>query len=95
MTDVLADHQDATILSEIQTAQRAWGELYSQLDPLLTPIALVVLARASCDLLRRTAELPDTEQGLLLALTEYRHAVYAFAAFAEKLQSGSRRLQHP
>ena len=85
MTDVLADHQDVPVLSDTQTAQHAWSELYSQLDPLPAPIALRVLARASRDLLRRTAELPDTEQGLLLALTEYRHAVYAFAAVAEKL----------
>jgi hypothetical protein len=87
VTDVLADHQDATVLSEIQVAQHAWGELYSELDPLPASIALGVLARASRELLHRTAELPDTEQGLLVALTEYRYAVYALAALAEQLES--------
>lgn len=85
MTDVSADYPDVPVLSAIQTAQHAWGELCSQLYPLPAPIALSALAQASRDLLRRTAELPDTEQGLLLALTEYRHAVHAFAAVAEKL----------
>ena len=85
MTDVLADHQDVPVLSDTQMAQHAWSELYSQLDPLPRPVALGVLARVSRDLLRRTAELPDTEQGLLLALTEYRHAIFAFAEAADKL----------
>jgi hypothetical protein len=47
--------------------------------------ALKSLAVASRDLLRRTAELPDTEDGLLLVLTEYRYAVFAFALVADKL----------
>lgn len=85
MTVVLADHPEAPVLSDIQMAQHAWSEFYAHLDSLPGPIALSALARASRDLLCRTAELPDTEQGLLLALTEYRHAVYAFAAVAEKL----------
>ena len=89
MTDVLADHQGVLGLSATQMAQHAWTELYSQLDPLPGSVALGVLAQVSRDLLRRTAELPDTEQGLLLALTEYRHAVYAFSEAADKLQSGS------
>jgi hypothetical protein len=85
VTDVLADHQDVPVLSDAQTVQLAWSELCSHLDSLPAPIALSALARASRDLLRRTAELPDTEPGLLLALTEYRHAVYAFGVATEKL----------
>ena len=65
------------------SSTRSWIHCLGQL-------ALSVLARASRDLLRRTAELPDTEQGLLLALTEYRHAVYAFAEAADKLQSSTK-----
>lgn len=37
------------------------------------------------DLLRRTAELPDTEQGLLMVLIEYRYAVYAFVTTAHRV----------
>ena len=44
--------------------------------------ALQALADASRDLLRHTAELPDSEQGLLDVLAEYRYAVYAFLAIA-------------
>ena len=47
--------------------------------------ALQALAEAARDLLGRTAELPDTEHGLLLALTEYRYAVFAFTSVVEKL----------
>ena len=85
MTDVLADHQDVPALSDAQKLQHTWDELYANLELLPPSIALGVLARASRDLLRRTAELPDTEEGLLLALTEYRHAIFLFAAVAAKL----------
>jgi hypothetical protein len=47
--------------------------------------ALKSLALAGRDLLRRTAELPDTEQELLLVLAEYRYAIFAFAAVVDKL----------
>jgi hypothetical protein len=47
--------------------------------------ALRELAEVGRDLLRRTAELPDSEQGLLEVLIEYRYAVYAFAAAADKV----------
>ena len=47
--------------------------------------ALRKLSEAANDLLRRTAELPDTEQGLLSVLAEYRCAVYAFSTVVEKL----------
>lgn len=46
---------------------------------------LRALTEVSRDLLRRTAELPSTEQGLLDVLAEYRYAVYAFAALADAL----------
>lgn len=42
--------------------------------------ALQALANASRELLRKTAELPDSEQGLLDVLAQYRYAVYAFLA---------------
>lgn len=47
---------------------------------------LRALTEASRDLLRRTAELPDGEQGLLAALIEYRYAVYAFVATADRIR---------
>lgn len=46
--------------------------------------ALRDLAQAGRDLLRRAAELPDTEQGLLLVLAEYRLAIFALVAVAAK-----------
>lgn len=46
---------------------------------------LRALTEASRDLLRRTAELPDSEQGLLAVLIEYRYAVYAFVAAADRI----------
>jgi hypothetical protein len=52
----------------------------------MAPIpGLRALIEVSRDLLRRTAELPETEQGLLGVLAEYRYAVYAFAALADAL----------
>ena len=47
--------------------------------------ALHALAEASRDLLRRSAELPDTERGLLAVLAEYRYAVYALVSIGEGL----------
>lgn len=47
--------------------------------------ALQALTEAARDLLSRTAELPDTEHGLLLVLREYRYAVFAFTSVIEKL----------
>jgi hypothetical protein len=47
--------------------------------------ALQALSAAARDLLARTAQLPAGERELLGVLTEYRHAVFAFAAVAEKL----------
>lgn len=46
---------------------------------------LRALTEVSRDLLRRTAELPDTEQCLLAVLTEYRYAVYAFVASVDRI----------
>jgi hypothetical protein len=45
------------------------------------------------ELLRRTAELPDSEQGLLDVLTEYRHAVYAFVAITSGVTAWLDQLQ--
>ena len=47
--------------------------------------ALPALVEASRDLLRRSAELPDTEQGLLAVLAEYRYAVYTLVSIGEGL----------
>ncbi len=47
--------------------------------------AVRALSEAGRDLLRRSAELPDSEQGLLDVLAEYRYAVYALVAIAEGL----------
>lgn len=47
--------------------------------------ALRGLTDAGRDLLRATAELPDTEQGLLRVLAAYRYAVFAFVDVAAKL----------
>jgi hypothetical protein len=47
--------------------------------------ALQSLTVAGRELLRETAELPDGEQALLGVLAEYRYAVYAFVAVADKL----------
>jgi len=47
--------------------------------------ALRALSEASRDLLRRSAELPDSEQGLLTVLVEYRYAVYTLVAIADGL----------
>lgn len=53
----------------------------------MSPLAgLRALAEVSRDLLCRSAELPDTEQGLLKVLIEYRYAVYAFIATAERVK---------
>lgn len=43
------------------------------------------LAEAADELLARTAELPDSDQGLLHALTEYRYAVFAFVSATDRL----------
>ena len=47
--------------------------------------ALQALSAAARDLLARTVQLRAGERELLGVLTEYRHAVYAFTAVAEKL----------
>jgi hypothetical protein len=47
--------------------------------------ALRALAEACGDLMDRSAELPDAEQGLLEFLIEYRFAVHAFTAVVGKL----------
>jgi len=49
--------------------------------------ALRVLSESSRDLLWRSAELPDSEQGLLAVLAEYRYAVYALVAIADELSA--------
>ena len=43
------------------------------------------LPKQAADLLRRSAELPDSEQGLLTVLAEYRYAVYALVAISDRL----------
>lgn len=86
MTQQLADSRDVAVvkLSAVQQVQCSWNDLDSQIHRMPALSALRSLTEASRDLLIRTAELPDTEQGLLVALTEYRHVVCAFAAAADR-----------
>ena len=88
MTQLLADHQDmdATGPSRVQEVQCSWDELRLRLDRLPALLALHALSLVGRDLLRRTAELPDAEQGLLAVLTEYRYALHAFSGVAERLK---------
>jgi hypothetical protein len=67
------------------TADVALPELAELADGLAPASALRALAEAGRDLLRRTAELPDTERELLSVLGEYRYAVFAFTAAADRL----------
>lgn len=87
MTQLLVDHHDldAAGLSAIQEIQSSWAELWSHVDSLPPLLALHALTLVGRDLLRRTAELPDAEQGLLAVLTEYRYALHAFSGLAERL----------
>ncbi len=50
-----------------------------------TGTALRGLTEVGRNLLATTAELPDTEQGLLEVLVAYRYAVYAFVNVVAKL----------
>ena len=86
MTQLLAADVSVAKASAVQKVQVSWDELCAQIDALpATPGALHVIAEASRDLLNRTAELPDTEQGLLVTLTEYRHAVHAWVVVAGQI----------
>jgi hypothetical protein len=49
---------------------------------------LSALTEVSRELLRSTAELPDSEQGLLAVLIEYNYAAYAFVAAADRVCAG-------
>ena len=69
----------------ISSAASAVGQSYLQYVNMPPLPALHGLADASRDLLQRTAELPDSEQGLLCVLAEYRYAVYALVAIADGL----------
>jgi len=61
------------------------GRAYLQYVEMPPLAALQGLANASRELLRHTAELPDSEQGLLDVLAEYRYAVYTFLAITVDL----------
>jgi hypothetical protein len=54
-------------------------------DETPTASALHSLAMVGRELLRETAELPDTERELLSVLAEYRYAVFAFVTAADKM----------
>ena len=64
---------------------RTATETYAQFETMPPLPALKSLTERGRDLLRRTAELPDTEQGLLTVLAEYRYAVFTFVAVADRL----------
>jgi hypothetical protein len=63
------------------------GQCYLQSLGMVPEPGLRALTEASRDLLRRSAELPDSEQGLLVVLAEYRYAVYALVAIADGLSA--------
>jgi len=71
--------------SVISSASSAVGQPYLQYVNMPPLPALRSLAEASRDLLQRSAELPDSEQGLLGVLAEYRYAVYVLVAVADQL----------
>lgn len=60
-----------------QTSQPAAGNV----EGIQSPHLLVAAAR---ELLGRTAELPGSKRGLLAVLSEYRTALFALAAEADK-----------
>jgi hypothetical protein len=64
---------------------RTAGDAHAQFESMPPLPALRSLTQCGRDLLRRTAELPDTEQGLLTVLAEYRYAVFNFVAVADRL----------
>lgn len=68
---------ESQVVADVSCAGAQSFLQYVNMPPLA---ALQALANASRDLLRNTAELPDSEQGLLDVLAEYRYAVYAFLA---------------
>jgi hypothetical protein len=68
---------DSSAVTDSSSAARQSYLQYVNMPPLA---ALQALANASRDLLRDTAELPDSEQGLLDVLADYRCAVYTFLA---------------
>jgi hypothetical protein len=45
-------------------------------------------AELALELLASTGELPDTRRGLVVLLTEYRHALHALATQARRPQAG-------
>ena len=71
--------------SAIGSAPSAVGQSYLQYVNMPPAPGLRGLADASRDLLQRSAELPDSEQGLLGVLAEYRYAVYVLVAVADQL----------
>jgi hypothetical protein len=81
------DRHEGGIADGVRTSDRlrTSRERYSQLASMPSLPALKSLTQLGNDLLRRTAELPDTEQGLLLVLAEYRYAVFTFVAVAGRV----------
>jgi hypothetical protein len=81
----LADLNAPRGTASAATSSLALPALAEIADGLAPASALRALAEAGRDLLRRTAELPDTERELLSVLGEYRYAVFAFTAAADRL----------
>ena len=79
-------------LSGCPQSRPADSQFMQAIDRDLTPQqTLRSLAEDARELLARTAELPDSEQGLLHTLTEYRFAVFAFVKATERLTAGGHR----
>lgn len=76
-----------TDLQSPVNSSRNASQVYLQFLEMAPLPGLRALTEASRDLLRRTAELPDSEQGLLAVLIEYRYAVYAFIAAADRVRT--------
>lgn len=80
------DQAEETQMQIVALNDLASEEAQRQLASVPAQVALRLLSQHGRDLLRRTAELPDTEQGLLDTLAAYRYAVFSFVAAAEKLE---------
>ncbi len=64
----------------------------SRTPPVAVPARAVAAAR---DLLARTSEVPASNRGLLMMLTEYRAALHALAVLTADGTDGTSRSHHP
>jgi hypothetical protein len=81
----LINTREVSELPEAVSSSSVPMQAYLRCVDMPSPVGLRALSAVSRDLLRRTAELPENEQGLLAVLAEYRYAVYAFIAAADAM----------